>query len=102
MKKRGRKPLEDQIGVMLRRSFARSRCQARFRGQQWDITFEQYRALWEENNNYLRKGRTNEKLCFCRKDISKGWTLNNVEIENNFIVKHRNTKQAWSTKNETK
>jgi len=70
----------DPVQQQLRRSFIQCRSQAKHRGQNWDIDFDDYVGLWMTNNNYLRKGRHRNNLHFCRIDDTKGWNINNVQI----------------------
>jgi hypothetical protein len=58
----------------------KARAQARFRGEPWDLTSEEYIELWCEEDRYLNKGRRPDQLCLRRRDLDLGWTLDNVEI----------------------
>lgn len=59
--------------------FLKSRSQAWYRGEDWDLTFEDYCQLWTWDHWQLRgKGAT--EFAMVRKDIEQGWNLNNCEI----------------------
>jgi hypothetical protein len=73
-------PRKDPLLVRLKAAWNRAVCQARHRGQEWNIPWETYLAMWLEDNRYLSKGNTKGSLVFCRRDIEKGWTEDNVMI----------------------
>jgi hypothetical protein len=58
----------------------RSRAQARFRGEQWQITEQQYIDLWLKDDRYLRKGRGVDQLCMTLVDPELPWHIDNVKI----------------------
>lgn len=55
-----------------------SSCQARFRGEEWDLTFDEYYNLWKKD--WHNRGRKPDNVCMTRKDPSGAWTMGNVEI----------------------
>jgi hypothetical protein len=63
----------------------RARAQAWYRGEQWQISENDYIDLWRTNDRHLRKGRRSGDLCLVRRDITKAWSLENVEI----VERHR-------------
>lgn len=70
----------DETRRKLRRRFVQARCQARFRGEQWLITFEDYFELFMQKPEYLQSGTQKHSYNLCRKDITDDWTINNVHI----------------------
>jgi hypothetical protein len=70
----------DPINHRLYTDCQRARAQARFRGEEWTITEEEYVALWRKDDRYLKKGRTRESLCMTMQDSDLGWHLDNVEF----------------------
>lgn len=58
----------------------RARAQAWYRGEEWTITETEYIELWRKDEQYKKKGRSNQSLCLVRKDYDEGWHLWNVEI----------------------
>lgn len=66
--------------ISLRRAFVLSKNQATHRGEDWDITFEQFSEMWRINDNWLYRGRGKEAMIFCRIDPTLGWTLDNVTV----------------------
>lgn len=65
---------------ILLRKYHLARNQARFRGQSWDITKEQFFAIWRENNLWLEDGQKLHGHVFSRKNMNQGWTVDNVHI----------------------
>ena len=62
-----------------RLSFYRSRCQARFRGEPWSLTLDQYESIWPREI-FTQKGRGPGTLVMGRRDPSEGWHLANVMV----------------------
>jgi len=59
--------------------FLKSRSQAWYRGEDWDLTFEEYCQLWTWEHWILR-GRGPTDFAMVRKDVEQGWSLDNCEI----------------------
>lgn len=70
----------DQEDHKLYISCQRSRAQAHFRQEDWQITEQQYIDLWRIDDRYKNKGRGSDDFCLCRIDEEKPWTVDNVEI----------------------
>jgi hypothetical protein len=54
------------------------RAQARFRGEVFALTFEEYQQLWL--GLWQRKGRGADDLCMVRDDPEGGWILTNCQV----------------------
>jgi hypothetical protein len=52
--------------------------QANFRGEDYELTFEQYQDLWKYN--WDMKGRSTHNYCLTRIDPEGAWTMDNVEV----------------------
>lgn len=52
--------------------------QANFRGEDYELTFEQYQDLWKYN--WDMKGRSTHNYCLTRIDSEGAWTMDNVEV----------------------
>jgi hypothetical protein len=70
----------DPVDHQLHLECQRRRAQARFRGQTWLITEEEYIQLWREEHRWLNKGRSPENICMCIIDPNLPWTVDNVEF----------------------
>lgn len=60
------------------RVWLQQRNQANFRGEQWDIDFDDWLKLW--GDRWELRGRERTHYCMSRKDYSGPWSLDNVEI----------------------
>jgi len=59
---------------------SKSKAQADYRGEGWELTHDEYIDLWLVDNNYKNKGRAPENLCMTRIDPDLDWTIDNVHI----------------------
>lgn len=69
---------KDPFDVVRRRTFARARCQARFRSETWELTYEDYCEFWPDESRWSQRGRSLESLVLARYDDTDGWTRANV------------------------
>lgn len=66
---------------ILKRKHQVARNQARFRDQEWDISEQQYFDMWEEiPGSWLFSGQSGEDYNLSRKDMERGWTVDNVHV----------------------
>lgn len=63
----------------LRRAWVVARCQARHRGETWDLSWEQWRDLWQGLE--VLRGRRATSLTLNRRDCLGPWHIDNVIIE---------------------
>ena len=71
---------ERAIRNQLLQKFRNAKYQARHRGQDWDITEDEFIDLWMKNDNIEQSGNTLHSLSLCRKNLDDGWTLDNVHV----------------------
>lgn len=62
---------------MRHRSFTRSRCQAHFRGEVWELTLEEWRLLWTPER-WSQRGKATDSLCMTRIDPTQPWNKVNA------------------------
>jgi hypothetical protein len=55
----------------------RARAQAHFRNEVWDLSFEQFQALWQ--GRWHLRGRSNTSWCLVREDPDGAWHVSNVD-----------------------
>ena len=60
------------------RSFSQQRNQARWRGEPWNLTFQQYQTVW--GDQWHRKGRDSDQLCMTRINELGEWGIHNVML----------------------
>ena len=68
----------DPIDHAIYRTWATSRAQAHFRSEVWELTFEEYLAIWRPH--WSRRGRESDSLCLTRIDFSEPWCTDNVAL----------------------
>jgi hypothetical protein len=61
------------------RAFSRSKCQADFRGEGWQLTIADWAEFWTEDR-WARRGRSNESLMMTRFDPDLPWSRKNCCI----------------------
>jgi len=65
----------------LRRAYVVAECQARYRGEPWHLTWDIWRDLWCQQDQYLLRGRGSKNLTLSRIDCYGPWAPHNVVIE---------------------
>ena len=60
--------------------WVRAKCQAKFRGEQWDITEEDWIYILWTDQLWARRGRKSQDLCLIRDDSKAAWSMDNVMI----------------------
>lgn len=68
----------DQITHDQYRAFIQARNQANFRGETWEMEFDQYQQVWE--GHWHQRGRMRDDVCLTRCDHQASWNPDNVEI----------------------
>ena len=58
--------------------FLRMRAQAKFRGEIFELTFDDFRELW--GLDYDRRGRASDSLVLTKKNTQFTWSKNNCHI----------------------
>ena len=61
-------------------AFVRARAQAAFRGEQWDLTWDDFRAFWRTRRLWSQRGRRNDDLVLTRLDLDDSWNRDNCCI----------------------
>lgn len=59
-------------------AWGRHRAQALYRGEDYQMTFEDFEQAWGDNYRY--RGRSADSLILVRKDDEKSWHKDNVEL----------------------
>jgi hypothetical protein len=57
-------------------AFLQMRAQANYRKEVFELTFEDFQTLWQEN--WYRKGRASEDYCLTREDPDGPWNRENA------------------------
>jgi hypothetical protein len=56
------------------------RSQARFRGEPYDLTFQDWLDIWRDPQDWYNRGTSCDAVCLTMSDLELGWTKGNVEI----------------------
>lgn len=72
--------IENDLRKILRKRFLNARGQARYKGQIWQLDFDDYCEFFLEDQRYLRSGIRTDSYNLCRKDQSGPWSPANCEI----------------------
>jgi hypothetical protein len=59
-------------------AYARARCQARYRGEAYELRLDEFMELWSDYWN--EKGRGIDNMCMIRLDKTLPWRWNNVRM----------------------
>lgn len=57
------------------------KAQANFRGEAHEMTFEDFREVWNQDGNWELRGRGSENICMYRIDVDQPWRKDNVAFE---------------------
>jgi hypothetical protein len=71
---------KDPVEHMIHTWSMRARAQAMYRGEEWTMTDKEYIDLWLKDDQYLRRGRSNDDLCMTRRDPDGAWSVDNTMI----------------------
>lgn len=82
---RGIKPHRWKVGPDPRRheqykAWAQQRNQAQWRGEDWQLEFDDWALIWDPHWD-TRRGRRSDCLCLVRVDYDLPWTPDNVELK---------------------
>ena len=70
----------DQFTHDRRRAWLRGRCQAVYREEGWDISFEDFCAIWHKSELFYRRGTGRDSVVLTRRDIELPWSRINCVI----------------------
>lgn len=61
--------------------FSRQKANAAKRGISWEITFDEWKDVWEKSGKWNERGRTAESYCMSRLNDVGPYSVKNVEIK---------------------
>lgn len=71
-------------------AWLKHRAQANFRNEEYELTFEDWLHLWQDEEQWLNRGKTRECFVLSRKDQEGAWSRANCEI----ITRHEQLKRT--------
>lgn len=72
--------LEIQKRMHINRWYVLWKNQCKLRGEEYDLTFEEFFDIWSKEDRWLTRGRQKDELCMSRIDYEKPWTYANIKI----------------------
>lgn len=60
-------------------AWLKHRAQAKYRSEDYSLTFEQWKQLWP-NDKWFGRGRGKNDLCLMQIDREGGWHIHNVDV----------------------
>ena len=69
----------DPVDRARHKAFNVSRCQARFRGEEWELTLEEFFSVWTPLR-WSKRNRSSSGLMMTRRDTERAWSIDNVYI----------------------
>lgn len=78
------KMYKDKFTNDRRLAWTRSVCQARYRKEEWTLTFAEFCQFWRTEDRFQKRGRTAEDLVLVRRDDSLPWSKENCAIITRF------------------
>lgn len=61
-------------------SWHKHRAQCNFRHEPYELTYENWREIWSNPDDFLNRGRGPNNVILTRRDPSGAWSLDNCEI----------------------
>lgn len=77
---RPRRQTPKTLSEKLRLHFLRSRCQAKYRNEPWEFTWEEFQAFWQPMTRFAQVGRKPNNLVLTRRDTAQPWNTKNCVI----------------------
>ena len=56
------------------------RAQASFRGEAHELSFEDYKHFWDQDDNWFHRGRSIDCIIMSRRDPEKAWSRDNIRM----------------------
>lgn len=76
-------------------AFIRSRAQARYRGEQWDLSLEEFCHFWSTEALWAQRGRNPQAMVLTRFDAEKPWDRRNCCIMNRLDQLQAKIERYW-------
>lgn len=70
----------DKTIKLLKKRFSNARAQARYKGQLWNIQFDDYCDIFLCDPKYLNSGVRPDSYNLCRIDQTGAWSIDNVVV----------------------
>lgn len=89
--------LKDPFDIDRYRVYKQAEYQARYRGEEWQISFREWCQIWQDPLTWSRRGRGVEDLSMTRRNPVKPWTLKNVMVLSRLDQIRLRNSRTWGT-----
>lgn len=80
MKQKGPQKTYTGLEAEQRLAWLQGGCQARYRGEVWNLTWEEFKTFWKDERRWRQRGRSVECLVLTRFDPDGPWDRHNCCI----------------------
>lgn len=70
----------DRNLAKMKKIFSKQRCNAKLLGVQWNLSFEDWKEVWDLSGKWDKYGKGLDKFMMFRVDTTKPWELKNIKI----------------------
>ena len=81
-----------------KQAYASQKCAAKKRGIEFQLTFEQWKHIWQVSGKWDERGRGSEKYCMARHSDIGPYSIDNVSIITNHENLSLGNKNRWKGK----
>ena len=60
--------------------FLKTRTSVKTRGENWQLSIEEYFQLWNDEDKWNRRGKNSDSYVLTRRDRDRDWTFDNCEV----------------------
>jgi len=61
-------------------AWSKHRAQANFRKEPYELTWDDWRVIFANTDDFLNRGRQQESIVLTRRDVGGAWSLDNCEL----------------------
>lgn len=80
----------DEFKHSMHQPFLQARAQAKFRNEEWNLTFDEFYDLWEDR--WIHRGKNSVDYCMTRDEPTGAWEKKNVLVMTRYeqLIRSRN------------
>ena len=98
---KSRHGLKDSFDIDRYKVYRQAEYQARYRGEEWEITFDQWCQIWRDKNTWAQRGRGVDDLSMTRRDPTRPWSYDNVMVLSRLDQIRLRNSRYWGTELKT-
>lgn len=77
------------------RRYSRMKAQAKYRGDEWALSPQEYMQLWEESGVKEHCGAKPHQYCMVRKDPTEAWSYSNTMVVSRRLMLRKVCYETW-------